>query len=174
MGGSMRQHLGLGFLLLGLGLLGACMHPLDLGPSPTVTPTATPLTGCFNPVTVSPGVSAVVSLVPCNNFNSRDLYRSHAELAAAESACGLTPGPDPCDFSAKMLFCDVLTEDCNGPYLHYTQVCYFSDHVELTLESDSPAHPPTVFCNSMARVAIWLVLPRSPLPLKVVTVNVTY
>jgi hypothetical protein len=149
------------FVLVILGLaigLGGCLNsPPPFGPSPVAAP---PYLGCVTPMNVAISCASGNWACPHNVA-----VHNSAQLLSFLGSCGIAcqAPSDPCNFNTQMMIGVLSWTGCSGSN-SLSSVCYFTDHVEVTILTTYPAKgEPT--CNEIpiAYVA-WVAVPASNLP----------
>ena len=184
------------FYLLTLGTLvlftWACTHvytpnaPVITIPVPTPTPNLTPVCG-MTPVTLSgpyslnwlaSGVTVIRDLATWNSyFTYVQGTNPSFPIIPVTPGPSPTPIPPPVDFTTQMVVLENLRETCNnlGEMVTITNVCVGPTQVTVDV-TDSVCGSCPVCNNTMATQLITSIVavPRSDLPVSVVTTTVTH
>jgi len=100
-------------------------------------------------------------------------------LLAMPNACwselrhGSGTPPPPCDFSTQMIVGEPYA-CCQEVQVKYTKICYYSDHIDLTRESDYPTATIVAHCNVACSLPLAYAVPLSTLPIRYIDVRGTY
>jgi hypothetical protein len=145
----------LAILGVALGVGGCLQTPPPLGPAPVG-----PYIGCVTPIIVD---------IPCGLGNwgcpTSVVIHNSAQLLSTLTSCGIScPVPsNPCNFNTQMLIGVSLVSGCTVS-TSLESICYFSDHVQVTILSTLPPKGGAI-CNYIALPWVeWVAVPASNLP----------